>query len=174
MRSFSVSLMLEFNRVRYYFYSRKSNTLILGFMSSSNIEIFPAAGSISFTFLKCISFSAADISLGEESRPAHEVNNKTAITSTRDFSENYSGETYASIRRTAPRSYYSQDRMVNAQDYNVYPLSLGTNVVRNVKSVNTSFAVNSRFYEMDDVLGHQSNLSVTRSDGTLFVEDETI
>ena len=96
------------------------------------------------------------------------------ITSTRDFSENYSGETYASIRRTAPRSYYSQDRMVNAQDYNVYPLSLGTNVVRKVKSVNTSFAGNSRFYEMDDVLGHHSNLSVTGSDGTLFVEDETI
>ena len=96
------------------------------------------------------------------------------ITSTRDFSENYSGETYASIRRTAPRSYYSQDRMVNAQDYNVYPLSLGTNVVRKVKSVNTSFAGNSRFYEMDDVLGHHSNLSITGSDGSLFVEDETI
>jgi len=96
------------------------------------------------------------------------------ITSTRDFSENYSGETYASIRRTAPRSYYSQDRMVNAQDYNVYPLSLGTNVVRKVKAVNTSFAGNSRFYEMDDVLGHHSNLSVTGSDGSLFVEDEII
>ena len=96
------------------------------------------------------------------------------LTSTRDFSENYSGETYASIRRTAPRSYYSQDRMVNAQDYNVYPLSLGTNIVRKVKSVNTSFAGNSRFYEMDDVLGHHSNLSVTGSDGSLFVEDETI
>ena len=96
------------------------------------------------------------------------------ITSTRDFSENYSGETYASIRRTAPRSYYSQDRMVNAQDYNVYPLSLGTNVVRKVKAVNTSFSGNSRFYEMDDVLGHHSNLSITGTDGTLFVEDETI
>ena len=96
------------------------------------------------------------------------------LTSTRDFSENYSGETYASIRRTAPRSYYSQDRMVNAQDYNVYPLSLGTNIVRKVKAVNTSFAGNSRFYEMDDVLGHHSNLSVTGSDGSLFVENETI
>ena len=96
------------------------------------------------------------------------------LTSTRDFTENYSGETYASVRRIAPRSYYSQDRMVNAQDYNVYPLTLGTNVVRKLKSVNTSFAGNSRFFEMDDVLGHHSNLSVTGSDGTLFVEDETI
>jgi len=96
------------------------------------------------------------------------------MSSTKDFSENYAGETYASVRRIAPRSYYSQDRMVNAQDYNVYPLSLGSNVVRKVKSVNTSFAGKSRYFEMDDVIGHHSNLSVTGTDGSLFVEDEVV
>ena len=96
------------------------------------------------------------------------------ISSTKDFTENFSGETYASVRRIAPRSYYSQDRMVNAQDYNVYPLTLGTNIVKKVKAVNTSFAGNSRFFEMDDVLGHHSNLSITGSDGSVFVEDEPI
>ena len=96
------------------------------------------------------------------------------ISSTKDFSENFSGETYTSVRRIAPRSYYSQDRMVNAQDYNIYPLSLGNNIVNKVKAVNTSFAGNSRFYEMDDVLGHHSNLSMTGSDGSVFVEDEQI
>ena len=96
------------------------------------------------------------------------------MSSTIDFGENYSGETYASVRRIAPRSYYAQDRMVNAQDYNVYPLSLGNNVITKLKSVNTSFAGNSRFYETDDALGHHSNLSVTGSDGSLFVDDEVI
>ena len=97
-----------------------------------------------------------------------------SIASTKDFSENFSGETYTSVRRIAPRSYYAQDRMVNAQDYNIYPLTLGNNVVNKVKAVNTSFAGNSRFYEMDDVLGHHSNLSITGSDGSVFVEDEEI
>ena len=96
------------------------------------------------------------------------------MSSTIDFSENFAGETYSSVRRIAPRSYYAQDRMVNAQDYNVYPLSLGNNVITKLKSVNTSFSGNSRFYEMDDVLGHHSNLSVTGSDGSLFVEDEVV
>jgi len=96
------------------------------------------------------------------------------MSSTIDFGENFSGETYSSVRRIAPRSYYSQDRMVNAQDYNVYPLSLGNNVITKLKSVNTSFAGNSRFYEMDDVLGHHSNLSVTGSDGSVFIEDDDI
>jgi hypothetical protein len=96
------------------------------------------------------------------------------MSSTIDFGENFAGETYSSVRRIAPRSYYAQDRMVNAQDYNVYPLSLGNNVVTKLKSVNTSFAGNSRFYETDDVLGHHSNLSVTGSDGSLFIEDEIV
>ena len=96
------------------------------------------------------------------------------LSSTRDFTENYAGETYASVRRIAPRSYYTQDRMVNAQDYNVYPLTLGSNIVKKVKAVSTSFAGNSRFFETDDVLGHHSNLSVTGSDGSLFVENETV
>jgi len=95
------------------------------------------------------------------------------ISSTKDFGENYAGETYASVRRVAPRSYYAQDRMVNAQDYNVYPLTLGNNVVRKTKAVNTTFAGASRFFEMDDVTGHHSNLSVTGTDGSVFLEDET-
>jgi len=94
------------------------------------------------------------------------------VSSTKDFGENYAGETYASVRRVAPRSYYAQDRMVNAQDYNVYPLTLGNNVVRKIKAVNTTFAGASRFFEMDDITGHHSNLSVTGTDGSVFVEDE--
>ena len=96
------------------------------------------------------------------------------LSSTRDFSENFEAETYASVRRVAPRSYYSQDRMVNAQDYNVLPLSLGTNVVRKVKAINSSFAGNSRYFEMDDVLGHHSNVVVNSNDGSLFVDDDTV
>ena len=62
--------------------------------------------------------------------------------------------------------------MVNAQDYNVYPLTLGNNVVRKVKAVNTTFAGNSRYFEMDDVTGHHSDLSITGTDGSVFIEDD--
>ena len=53
--------------------------------------------------------------------------------------------------------------MVNAQDYNIYPLTLGNNVVRKVKAVNTTFAGLSRYFEMDDVTGHHSNLKYNRN-----------
>lgn len=96
------------------------------------------------------------------------------MASTKDFGENFAGETFTSVRRIAQKAYYSQDRMVNAQDYNVYPLTLGNNVVRKLKSVNTTFAGNSRYFEMDDVTGHHSNLSITGTDGSVFVEDESL
>ena len=96
------------------------------------------------------------------------------MASTKDFGENFAGETFTSVRRIAQKSYYAQDRMVNAQDYNVYPLTLGNNIVRKLKSVNTSFAGNSRYFEMDDVTGHHSNLSITGTDGSVFVEDESL
>ena len=96
------------------------------------------------------------------------------LNTTRDFSENFAAETMASVRRIAPRSYYAQDRMVNAQDYNVLPLSLGQNVVKKVKAVNTNFSGNSRYFEMDDVTGHHSNVTVNSTDGSMYLDDDTI
>ena len=96
------------------------------------------------------------------------------MTTTSDFSENYAAETFESVRRIAPRAYYSQDRMVNAQDYNIYPLTLGSNVISKMKAVNTTFAGKSRFFEMDDVTGNHSNLSATGTDGSVFLEDDII
>tara|TARA_B100001057_G_scaffold91069_1_gene87381 strand:+ start:12516 stop:16928 length:4413 start_codon:yes stop_codon:yes gene_type:complete len=94
------------------------------------------------------------------------------LASTRDFAENFTAETFTSVRRIAQKAYYSQDRMVNAQDYNIYPLTLGNNVIQKIKSVNTSFAGNSRYFEMDDVTGHHSDLSITGTDGSIYIEDE--
>ncbi len=109
--------------------------------------------------------------IGGDDRP---YNLTLTMATTRDFSENYAAETFESVRRIAPRAYYSQDRMVNAQDYNIYPLTLGSNVVKKSKAVNTTFAGNSRFFEMDDVTGHHSNVSVIGTDGSVFLDDDTI
>jgi hypothetical protein len=96
------------------------------------------------------------------------------LKTTIDFTENYEGENYISVKRIAPRSYYAQDRMVNAQDYNVLPLSMGTNVISKLKAVNTSHAGKSRFFEMDDVTGHHSNVHVVGSDGSVYIDDESV
>ena len=120
-----------------------------------------------------------DISERTISIPYYGADGKTyrltiTLSSTKDFTENFAGESYASVRRIAPRAYYTQDRMVNAQDYNILPLSLGQSIVSKVKSVNTTYAGNSRYFEIDDVTGHHSNISITGTDGSVFIEDDPV
>ena len=91
--------------------------------------------------------------------------------STRDFAENFEGENYTSVRRIAPRAYYAQDRMVNGQDYNILPYTLGTNIVTKLKAVNTTFAGNSRFFGVSDATGHHSTVHVTGRDGSIYLDD---
>jgi len=89
------------------------------------------------------------------------------LSSTRDFAENFAAESYTSVRRIAPRSYYSQDRMVNAQDYNVLPLSLGTNVVSKVKAV-----TDGSVYMEDDVISMNLRFNRQNGNATDFIRNE--
>ena len=103
---------------------------------------------------------------------SHTLN--VTLSSTRDFAENFEAENFISVRRIAPRSYYAQDRMVNGQDYNVLPLSLGSNVIKKVKAINTNFSGNSRYFEMDDITGHHSNVTVNSTDGSMYLDDDFV
>lgn len=107
--------------------------------------------------------------IGEDSRS---YNVTITLSSSSDFIGNFTGETYASVRRLAPRNYYTQDRMTNSQDYNIYPLTLGANVITKIKSFNTTYAGKSRYFDIDDVTGHHSTISVNGTDGSLFMDTE--
>lgn len=109
--------------------------------------------------------------IGEDDKPYLLT---VTMQSTVDFLDNYVGENYYSVKRLAPKTYYTQDRMVNGQDYNILPLSLGSSVVTKVKAVNTTFAGKSRYFEMDDVTGHHSTISVTGTDGSVYIENDPI
>ncbi len=109
--------------------------------------------------------------IGEDDKPYLLT---VTLQSTVDFTDNFVGENYYSVKRLAPKVYYTQDRMVNGQDYNILPLSLGSSVVTKVKSVNTTFAGKSRYFEMDDVTGHHSTISITGTDGSVYIEDDPI
>lgn len=109
--------------------------------------------------------------IGEDGRP---YKLDLTLNSTIDFTENFVGENYYSVKRLAPQSYYTQDRMVNGQDYNVLPLTLGSSIISKAKAVNTTFAGNSRFFEMDDVTGHHSTITVNGTDGSVYFEDAQI
>ena len=81
-------------------------------------------------------------------------------------------ETNDSIKEKAPQVYYSQNRMITAEDYQVVPLSASQEIVK-VRSVNRSASGISRAKEILDPTGAYSNVSVFAEDGMLYKEEST-
>lgn len=75
-------------------------------------------------------------------------------------------ETLEEIRFNAPRVYYTQDRMVNGEDYNVFPLTNSQAI--KIKAINRSYAGHSRFIDLNDPTGTIQNNIVFADDGILF------
>ena len=79
-------------------------------------------------------------------------------------------ESNDSIKEKAAQVYYSQNRMITAEDYQVVPLGVSQEIVK-VRSVNRSASGISRAKEILDPTGAYSNVSVFADDGILYREE---
>jgi hypothetical protein len=68
-------------------------------------------------------------------------------------------ETLASIRQKAPQQYYTQNRMITGEDYNIFPFTAFNNVQK-VKATNRTSSGVSRFLDVVDVTGKYSSTSI--------------
>ena len=81
-------------------------------------------------------------------------------------------ESNDSIKEKAAQVYYSQNRMITAEDYQVVPLSASQEIVK-VRSVNRTASGISRAKEILDPTGAYSNVNVFADDGMLYREEST-
>lgn len=81
-------------------------------------------------------------------------------------------ETLAEIKTKAPQLYYTQNRMVTAEDYNTFPYA-NYNTISKVKAVNRTSSGVSRFLDVIDTTGRYSSTNVFAQDGILYEEDNT-
>jgi hypothetical protein len=81
-------------------------------------------------------------------------------------------ESLNAIKRRAPQVYYTQNRMVSAQDYNVFPLSQSNNILK-LKAINKTHAGHSRYIDINDPTGTYQSLDTFAKDAILFVEDSS-
>ena len=75
-----------------------------------------------------------------------------------------------SIRNNAPAGYYTQNRMITAEDYNLAPLSSSQNIVK-IKAVNRTSSGISRNYDIIDASGKYSSINVFCDDGYIYKEE---
>lgn len=78
-----------------------------------------------------------------------------------------SRETLDEIRQKAPQQYYTQDRMVTGEDYNILPYTLFSNILK-VKAVNRTSSGISRYLDVIDTTGKYSSTNIFADDGVLY------
>jgi len=81
-------------------------------------------------------------------------------------------ESDSNIKTKAPQAYYTQNRMVTAEDYNIAPLTAGSNILK-VKSVNRISSGISKYYELSDVSGKYSSTNIFGNDGLIYQDNKT-
>jgi len=75
-------------------------------------------------------------------------------------------ETSESVKERAPQIFFTQDRMVNGEDYNVFPLR--NPEAAKIKSVNRIHSGFSRHIDINDPTGVAQNVSLFAEDGLLY------
>ena len=92
-----------------------------------------------------------------------------SITLTLQYTVNNSSaaETNLSIQNKAPQTYYTQNRMVTAEDYNIAPLTLGSDILK-VKSISRVTSGLSKYFDLSDVSGKYSQTNIFATDGIVY------
>jgi hypothetical protein len=99
-----------------------------------------------------------------------EINSSNTISITSNLSTTVANsltrESSELVKQRAPAVFYTQNRMVNGEDYNVFPL-LSSQVLK-IKSVNRVYSGQSRYIDINDPTGKYQNTKVFSDDGILF------
>lgn len=91
----------------------------------------------------------------------------------RSVNNSLPAETLDAIKERAPQIYYTQDRMVNGQDYNVFPMTLNSNI-RKMKAINRTHAGHSRYIDINDPTGTYHDVDTFAKDAFVYVEDRPL
>jgi len=81
-------------------------------------------------------------------------------------------ESLDQIKQRAPARYYTQNRMVNGEDYNLFPYTQYNSIIKS-KAVNRASIGTSRYLDLVDNTGKYSSTNTFGSDGGLWQEDVT-
>jgi hypothetical protein len=79
-------------------------------------------------------------------------------------------ESIDDIKQRAPARYYTQNRMVNGEDYNIFPFTEFNSIVKS-KAVARSTIGASRYLDLTDVTGKYSSTNIFADDGVLYQEE---
>jgi len=79
-------------------------------------------------------------------------------------------ESNEEIKANAPATYYTQDRLITGEDYNIGPLAVSQEIIKTKSSNRISSGI-SRYFDLKDASGKYSNTSLFVDDGIIYKEE---
>lgn len=97
------------------------------------------------------------------------VSEKITLTLSLKYPVNNSSksETNESIKRNAPATYYTQNRLITAEDYQIGADSISQDIIKS-KTINRTSSGISRYLDLIDPTGKYSNTTLFSEDGILY------
>jgi hypothetical protein len=92
------------------------------------------------------------------------------LTLTSTVSNATASETIDSIRQKAPQQYYTQNRMITGEDYNIVPFTSFSDIIL-VRALNRTSSGVSRFLDVSDASGKFSSTNIFAQDGYVFSQN---
>ena len=89
---------------------------------------------------------------------------------TQPVSNSQSREPIAQIKQRAPAQYYTQNRMVNGEDYNLFPYTQYNSILKS-KALNRASIGTSRYLDLVDNTGKYSSTNTFGSDGGIWEQN---
>jgi hypothetical protein len=111
------------------------------------------------------------ISFSYISRVGRQETMTVGLSLTTPVSNAQARETLANIKQRAPTRYYTQNRMVNGEDYNNFPYTLYSSIIKS-KAVNRSSVGVSRNLDLLDPTGKYSSTNTFANDGAVYLDSD--
>jgi hypothetical protein len=94
------------------------------------------------------------------------------VSLTQNISNAGTKESISDIKRNAPTRFYTQNRMVNGEDYNNFPYTAYSSIIKSKAIVRTNTGT-SRHLDLVDPTGKYSRINTFNSDGILFKNNDS-
>ena len=143
---------------------------VFGEMPTGNFVSYVRTGNALTYTIDPTEFTGIVINLRYISRTGRTETLSMALTLQLPVTTAQQRETLQNIKTRAPQRFYTQNRMVNGEDYNNFPFTLYSSIIKS-KALNRVSVGISRNFDLQDPSAKYSSTNDFADDGGVFVDD---
>lgn len=140
---------------------------VFGNLPSGNFKVYYRTSINKSLAITPGSIGNVNISIPYQSRTGSQETITLGLRLQYTISNGTGAESNAEIKLNAPATYYTQNRLITGEDYNVGPLAISQEIIK-TKSVNRISSGISRYLDIKDPSGKYSTTKLYADDGVLY------